>query len=363
MKKLLFIRYKKAKNILEGGEQGSQKNYNVLSKLLGEENVTVYYIHDESKKKNIPDYIKAFFFLPANYFYGLTPKRVRKIVQIAQEYDYVFIDRSVFGILAKRLKETEYKGKIITFFHNVEVSYFSAKLPSFLPWRPFVLHNVNNNDRYSCQYSDKIIALNDRDEKELIKRYDRKADILIPVAFKDKYKNTNYSNELTSIKPVCLFLGAYFLPNNEGIKWFIEQVYPFVDIQLEIVGKGMDKFKRENNIDPAIKIYSNVPELESFFERADIMVLPIFKGGGMKVKTCEALMYGKNILGTTETFEGYDVDFDKVGGLCNTKEEYIRKINEFIKNPRPRYNAYSRQQFLEKYSEDAVVDKFEQIFF
>ena len=28
----------------------------------------------------------------------------------------------------------------------------------------------------------------------------------------------------------------------------------------------------------------------------------------MKVKTCEALMYGKNILGTTETFEGYELD-------------------------------------------------------
>ncbi len=51
--KLLFIRYKKSKNIFEGGEQCSQRNYNVLSSILGVNNITTYYIHDESKKSTI----------------------------------------------------------------------------------------------------------------------------------------------------------------------------------------------------------------------------------------------------------------------------------------------------------------------
>ena len=41
----------------------------------------------------------------------------------------------------------------------------------------------------------------------------------------------------------------------------------------------------------------------------------------MKVKTCEALMFGKNIIGTKEAFEGYELDYQKVGAMCNTKEE------------------------------------------
>jgi hypothetical protein len=36
----------------------------------------------------------------------------------------------------------------------------------------------------------------------------------------------------------------------------------------------------------------------------------------MKVKTCESLMFGKNIFATTEAFEGYELDYDKVGALC-----------------------------------------------
>ena len=91
------------------------------------------------------------------------------------------------------------------------------------------------------------------------------------------------------------------------------------------------------------------------------MILPIFKGSGMKVKTCESLMYGKNILATDEAFMGYDIDYDMVGGKCNTSEEFIAKIKEFESNPRPRFNTYSRQIFLEKYTEEAVENKFRKI--
>ena len=46
-----------------------------------------------------------------------------------------------------------------------------------------------------------------------------------------------------------------------------------------------------------------------------------------------------------------------------TAEEFIARIKEFEKNPRPRFNAYSRQMFLEKYSEESVVKKFREVLF
>lgn len=46
----------------------------------------------------------------------------------------------------------------------------------------------------------------------------------------------------------------------------------------------------------------------------------------MKIKTCEGLMFGKNILGTSKAFEGYDLNYCKVGAVCNTKEEFIESI-------------------------------------
>ena len=354
---ILFIRYKKSRNILEGGEQGSQKNYNVLSRIVGEDHVTTYYVHDETKKKSVADYAKGLFWFPFNYYFGLTPKRVKEIVRMAESFDVVFIDRSVFGIIAKKLKKAGYKGRVISFFHNVEVPYFEAKLGK-KPGRGIILRCVDNNDRYACHYSDKIITLNPRDDDEIFRRYGRHGDVMIPVAFKDKYQRDSYPTATTGKQPLCMFLGAYFPPNNEGILWFVQQVLPHVNIRMKVVGKGMAKLKEEAPALKDIEVVSDAPDLLPFFEEADIMILPIFKGSGMKVKTCESLMYGKNIIATDEAFVGYDVDYDKVGGKCNTAEEFIACIKDFEDNPRPRFNAYSRQMFLEKYTEEAVEAKF-----
>lgn len=354
---ILFIRYKKSRNILEGGEQCSQKNYNVLSRIVGEGHVTTYYVHDETKKKSVADYVKGLFWFPFNYYFGLTPKRVKGIVRQAEAFDVVFIDRSVFGIIAKKLKKAGYKGRVIAFFHNIEVPYFEAKLGK-KPGRGIVLRCVDNNDRYTCQFSDKIIALNTRDDNELFRRYGRYVDALIPIAFKDKYQRDSYPAAMTAQQPLCLFLGAYFPPNNEGIRWFVQHVLPQVNIQMKVVGKGMAKLKEEEPALKYIEVVSDAPDLLPFFEEADIMILPIFKGSGMKVKTCESLMYGKNILATDEAFVGYDVDYDRVGGKCNTAEDFIARLKDFEQHPRPRFNAYSRQMFLEKYTEEAVEAKF-----
>ncbi len=359
---ILFIRYKKSKNILEGGEQGSQKNYNVLSQLVGESNITTYYVHDENRKKSVLDYAKGVFYFPFNYYFGLTPKRVKEIVRLAQSFDVVFIDRSVFGIIAKKLKQANYRGKVISFFHNVEVPYFEAKLGN-KPGKSILLRCIDHNDRYACQYSDKTIALNSRDDNELFARYGKKADVLIPVAFKDKYQRERYTEEMTRHQSLCLFLGAYFPPNNEGIVWFVKNVLPHVNIRMKVVGKGMARLKAEEPALKDIEVVSDAPDLLPHFEEADIMILPIFKGSGMKVKTCESLMYGKNIIATDEAFVGYEVDYDKVGGKCNTADEFIARIKDFEKNPRPRFNAYSRQMFLEKYSEESVVKKFREVLF
>jgi len=361
MKKLLFIRYKKPGEILEGGEVLSKRTFDILGRLLGSENVHTLYINDGINEKTPFDYVKGIINFFRFYFFGLTKSRVDEVLALSKDFDYIFIDRSVFGIIAKQLKLNGYQGKVICFFHNVEVLYFKAKISVWAPWRWLVLKCVDKNDEFSCRYADAIIALNNRDSAEIKARYKRAADVLIPIALKDIYQRETYSQELTSDKPNCLFLGTYFPANAEGIKWFIQHVYHNVNIQLTVVGKGMNQLKKDLAIPKEIELISDVPDLKPYLEDADIMVLPIFKGSGMKVKTCESLMYGKNILATSESFEGYELDYDKVGGKCDTEEEFIQKINDFAKNPRPKFNVYARSIFLEKYTEEAVADLFKMI--
>ena len=357
--KILIIRYKKTLGVPEGGEQGSEKNLIVLRQIAGEENVDTYFIHDEAHHRTAWEYMQGVMYMPLGYYFGLTPKRVKEIIHLAQGYDVVFVDRSVFGIVAKRLKESGYRGRVVCFFHNVEVVYFSAKYSNkFNPMRWLVVPCADRNDRWSCRYADRTIALSTRDDEELYHRYGRHADVLIPVAFVDRYRRDSYPTESIGNPPLCMFLGAYFPANVEGIEWFVKNVLPKVNIRMQIVGKGMEKLKEAEWMRPDIEVLSNVPDLEPLFEGADIMVLPIFKGSGMKVKTCESLMYGKNIIGTPEAWSGYELDYAKAGACCLTTDEFITAINDFCLNPRPRHNAYSREVFVNQYSADRMVDKF-----
>lgn len=360
--KILVIRYKKCLGVPEGGEKASELNLHVLKQLAGDNSVDTCFIHDHTRRRSALQSLWGLLWMPLGYHFGLNPRRVKHLVNQAQSYDVVFIDRSVFGILAKHLKANGYRGRIICFFHNVESIYFSAKYANRLhPLRWITMACANRNDRYGCRYADRTIVLSRRDDEELYRRYGRHADQIIPIAFVDRYRRTQYADTPIGHPPLCMFLGACLPANVEGIEWFVRKVLPLVEIRMQIVGKGMDQLSNASWMQPGIEILSDVADLEPLFEAADLMVLPIFKGSGMKVKTCESLMYGKNILGTPEAWSGYEIDYSQAGACCETAEECIAFLHRFSNTPRPRFNAYSRQMFEDHYSADRMVDKFRAI--
>ena len=360
--KLLFIQYRPFGVVMNGGDQGTKKNLDALRAVLGEANVDVFYLHDKSGRSSLGEYIKAAFYLPFGYFLGLSSRKVEQIVRRAETYDFVFLDRSLFGVIAKGLKTAGYKGKILTSFQNVEALYMDAKMPKLLPFRSVLINCADRNDRWGCEYSDLVIALNERDDAELKRRYGRSADKLVPVTLKDQLSSKPDKTIKTSNRPKCLSIGAYFAPNNEGILWFVKNVLPHVEVDYKIVGKGMAKLKEENpELLRDIEVVSDAPSLAPYFEEADMMILPIFAGSGMKVKTCESLMYGKNILATDEALEGYQVEEGLSAWRCNTAEEFIACINEFAAHPKPRFNQAARDCFLENYSSTAVEKMFREL--
>lgn len=360
-KKALLVWFKRYDSILDGGGVANQRCLRMIQRVLGEENTESVYVHDERNRTGMLQKVRSAYYFLFDYHNGITPDFVASVVEKAKAYDYVFLSTSLFGIVAKRLKESGYKGRIIVHFHNVESIYYDATVPKWLPGRGIIVNCARNNDRYSCRYADKIITLNERDRALLNEMYGRKADVILPIAVQDRFVPVD-ETVLTSSRPLCLFIGSCFGPNNEGVLWFVRNVLPHVDIRFKIVGKNMASLKAANDCLKDIEVVSDAPDLRPYFEEADFMILPIFSGSGMKVKTCESLMYGKNILGSDETFEGYDVDAGKVGGRCNTSEEYITCLKNYVRHAVPRFNAYSRRLYLERYSEDASLNLFRELF-
>lgn len=81
------------------------------------------------------------------------------------------------------------------------------------------------------------------------------------------------------------------------------------NIIINIVGRGTEILKKELT-DCRIRIYGSVDSLAPYYMGADVIIAPLFDGGGMKTKTVEALSYGKSIVATDEGLEGFWQEMD-----------------------------------------------------
>ena len=271
------------------------------------------------------------------------------------KYDVVVLGTSNMGFLSKTIKKQCPNCKIGVLFHNVEYQYFREfarvegkhKLPlAFL---------AKNNEKIALKYGDVHFVLNSRDVALLREIYGFDGAVTsLPICLKDKFAEDKIVHD-GSGRVEALFVGSDFFPNREGMDWFVDNVMPHVDINLNIVGKGMEKYRKRwerNNV----KVLGTVDDLSKYYYSADLVVEPIFSGGGMKTKTAEALMYGKIIFGTQEAFEGYEMEYGQNAELCMTAQEFISVINRWSsENKFQKVNDISRTIFEKNYSIKQMV--------
>lgn len=168
-------------------------------------------------------------------------------------------------------------------------------------------------------------------------------------------------------KKHLLFVGKKYYPNLVGFKWFVDNVLPSLtdNIQVDVVGRGLEELKKEYS-DPRINVIGGVESLDPYYENADIVIAPLFDGGGMKSKTVEALSFGKIFVGTEESLFGFWEEMDsnirgKTCYQCNTPEEWIQTINDLANDEIHKFNESVFKLFKAKFSYDVVRDKLKAI--
>ena len=349
-----------------GGGELSRAHYNALSKIANE----IHVVSLRSAKDKADDANKSNEGITR--LYSRKSKRNKEILKSIDEYkpDLIWlgdVDAKV-GSVIKDVKCKFHDIQIFVFHHVMDSLKWSLSAISFYSFDVF--RTIRRTLRALLAYSkwlreirifskiaDANILLNDRD-KILYRQYcNKEPDLILPVCYVDKSEIKTLNTDDNKFN--LLFVGAGGSntgPNVKGIKWFAREVLPKLNKKavLNIVGKNMDKMKNEPEFknNPRVKITGFVESLDDFYNMADLIVVPVFVGGGMMTKVCEALMYGKNILSTGHALNGYE-------GLddcrCDTAEEFITKINAMIENPeRKKFNPAMRKLYEDKYSIKAM---------
>lgn len=337
-----------------GGSVTIKRNKEALIRFFGKENISYYELC--RKKKGT---FKALWTDLTNLsFYGLDKSTICNILGIIKDknIEVVFLDTSNLGILAKAIKNEYPQIKIITFFHNIEFKFFfelftQTKNIKFL-LKTFLSYI---NEKLTCRYSDWVIVLNKRDEAQLKNIYGRIADLRIPISL----PNTEFNTDKISGEYI-LFVGSNFPPNIQGITFFINKVLTHIPYKLFVAGSGMEHLKGKYEENNKLEIHGFVEDLEALYAKAHFVVLPIFSGSGMKVKTAEAFKYGKYVMAAPEALVGYEYT-DSVAKCCKDADSFIKEINKY--DPlKPNFNRASRDLFEMKYSNEAVFSTYRDFF-
>jgi len=107
----------------------------------------------------------------------------------------------------------------------------------------------------------------------------------------------------------------YYPPNADGIRWFIQDVFPLVqralpNVKLTVVGKGPPKdfLRAAEESNGRIGMTGYVPELGPYFAASTMMVIPVRAGGGMRVRILEAFARAMPVVTTTVGLEGIEAE-------------------------------------------------------
>jgi glycosyltransferase involved in cell wall biosynthesis len=345
--KILYIG-NNVSTISSGCDRLNQRNLSLINNITNGN----FDIIEFSGKKSIFDIL----FL---HIGGISYELINKVMCHLEkhQYDFIFFSSSLHGQLIKKLKKKKPEVKIICNFHNIEKMYASEFLKVSGLSHLYFYFAALYNERKAVRYMDYSLVLNNRDAELLSFEYHRTPNLVLPIAYEDNYNENKRLVSPKNNETLYLFVGVSFFANIEAIKWFVINVLPNIPGKLLIIGKGMDKYQKEFASE-RIKTIGFVDDLSEYYYNATFVIAPIMSGGGMKTKIVEALMYGKTIIGSKESFEGFIFDTEAMY-ICNSAVEYIETINKlvFLNKTYP-YNNASRNLFKQYYSINAIANRF-----
>lgn len=130
-----------------------------------------------------------------------------------------------------------------------------------------------------------------------------------------------------------LFLGSEsHLPNQHGLKWFLDEVYRSYNIKipLYVTGAWSDKF--QNSVKNSnVKFVGFVENLDTLLMDA-ILVSPIFIGAGLRTKILLAMSRGVPVVSSSFSCNGICVENNKNILLADSGEEFHKSINLLVSN-------------------------------
>ncbi|MEO6458480.1 MAG: glycosyltransferase family 4 protein [Chloroflexia bacterium] len=254
------------------------------------------------------------------------------------------------GILSKR----RIKASITYDAHNAEYLLqrraFTTDFPH-LQRLPKALYSLaqwwrlRKFERDFCLASDHILAVSEADARALgrLSPSIPARTTLLPNGVDPTYwsREDSFSREEvpTSGNPTLVFDGTMdFRPNVDAVLWFAGNVWPLIKTERPgarffIVGRNPSPQVLSLSETPGITVTGTVDDPRPWVASADVYVVPMRMGGGVRLKVLQAMSMGCAVVSTPMGADGIDVQHNKHLLLANSASDFAQATLTLLDDP------------------------------
>jgi len=264
-------------------------------------------------------------------------KRLAEILD-KEQFDVVQLEMLYMTPYVDTIRQHS-KAMIVLRAHNVEHKIWEriAKETRFFVKRWYINHLAKTLKEYELNALETVdgIAAITRKDAAFFRKYCSKPIIDIPYGV--------YPEEFTPKseiegKPKFYHIGSMnWMPNEEGIRWFIDEVLPKTvekvpDFVYHLAGRSMPDWLTTMK-NPNVDVVGEVPDAKAFVADHDVAIVPLLSGSGIRIKIIESMAMGKTVITTRVGAEGilYDEEVNII--IAENKAKMVEAIRTLHENP------------------------------
>ncbi|OUL36828.1 hypothetical protein BV372_05530 [Nostoc sp. T09] len=178
----------------------------------------------------------------------------------------------------------------------------------------------------------------------------------------------NYFHNDNHVSGRCLFVGSDADHNIHGLQWFLKNVWSIVlqslpHCSLHVCGSVCNEIKESF---PNVRLLGTLDDLKLEYSHAEVCLVPLPIGSGLKIKLVEALSHGRACVSTSAGVQGIPEIVGNAVSVADTAEGFAAAIHTLLTNPDKRQwmEEQAHKYVIENLSPQAVyqpfVDRIEQ---
>lgn len=260
-------------------------------------------------------------------------------------------------------KRQHFDSVIVNYLYNSKIlNYCRIKTKALFVHDDYIFNNIRfdknhftltpNDEAKGLQRADFILAI--QENEAILYRYLAPKSSVLCVYSPFKYTE----QEITNNNNILFFSGCNNW-NIEGITFFIDKVIPLISKQFTLlIGGKICEILKKKILPTNIILCGSYDTPDAFYQQGDIVINPVFNGTGLKIKTFEALSYGKitivhkhssigiykkesSPLFVVENEKDFAYILDSILSHSINRTAYQQKAAHYMEN----YNSYIASQY------------------